>query len=78
MKDNMDILLLAGMRTLEGDHLRKAIQATFAAQHTYPTLMEMPKPPPGWERPFLRVAAEVAADPGSRGCPIAVSQPGPE
>jgi hypothetical protein len=59
VKDCVDILLLAGMETIEGDRLREAIKATFAARQTHPVPVEMPEPPPGWERPFRRMAAEV-------------------
>lgn len=59
VKDYVDILLLAGMGTIEGDRLREAIKATFEARQTHSVPMKMPEPPPGWGRPFQRMAAEV-------------------
>ena len=59
VKDYVDILLLAGMGTIEGDRLREAIKATFVARQTHPVPNSMPEPPPGWERPFQRLAVEV-------------------
>jgi hypothetical protein len=59
VKDYVDMLLLAHMGSIEGDRLREALMATFTARQTHPLPVEMPGPPPGWERPFQRMAAEV-------------------
>lgn len=59
VKDYVDILLLAGIRPIEGARLRQAIKATFEARQTHPIPMKLPEPPSGWERPFQRMAAEI-------------------
>lgn len=59
VKDLVDILLIARMRSMDGAILLKALQATFAARDTHPTPSTVPDPPASWAAPFRRLAREV-------------------
>lgn len=65
VKDYVDILLLAGMGVIEGNRLREAINSTFLVRHTHPVPLQLPVPPPIWERPFQRMAKDIQLEQNS-------------
>ncbi|MHB1355678.1 MAG: nucleotidyl transferase AbiEii/AbiGii toxin family protein [Anaerolineae bacterium] len=62
VKDLVDILLIAAMRSMEAGALIVALQATFEARNTHPFPLSFPDPPENWKLPFRRMAREVKLD----------------
>ena len=61
VKDLVDILLIGQMCGFEIEALRDALVATFQARNTHPMPGRLPSPPRSWDRPFSRLATELAA-----------------
>jgi hypothetical protein len=62
VKDFVDMLLLSEMRTISGERLFQAIQATFSARATHALPVSVPPPPAKWESEFKRMAKDVGMD----------------
>ena len=62
VKDLVDILLMAGIRQMDGRVLYQALQATFNARKTHPLPVHLPDPPTTWSAPFRRLAEETGLD----------------
>jgi len=58
VKDLVDILLMAGIRQMDGLVLYHALQATFSARKTHALPLHLPDPPTTWSAPFRRLAEE--------------------
>lgn len=58
VKDLVDILLMAGIRQMDGRVLYQALQATFNARKTHALPLNLPDPPSTWSAPFRRLAEE--------------------
>jgi len=59
VKDMIDILLIAGLGTIEEKDLAEAIEATFKKRNTRPIPKAITPPPINWEQPFKKMAKEV-------------------
>jgi hypothetical protein len=57
-KDLPDLALLATVRIVEADALRRAIRQTFDHRATHAVPESLPKPPTAWERIYARMALE--------------------
>lgn len=62
VKDLVDILLMAGIRQMDGRVLYQALQATFNARKTHALPVFLPDPPTTWSAPFRRLAEETGLD----------------
>ena len=62
VKDLVDIVLMAEMRSLSAEALLAALRATFQARGTHSLPTVLPDPPSGWTTPYHRMAAEVVLD----------------
>lgn len=58
VKDLPDIALLAGVREIEPEGLRRALEQTFTARKTHALPDALPPPPPGWAAPYARMVEE--------------------
>lgn len=58
VKDLPDIALLAGVREIEPEGLRRALEQTFTARKTHALPDALPAPPPGWAAPYARMVEE--------------------
>ncbi len=58
VKDLVDILLIAGLRQMDGRLLQQALQATFDARKTHELPLHFADPPSSWSAPFRRLAEE--------------------
>lgn len=58
VKDLPDIALLAGIRPLQAERLRKALEQTFAHRATHPLPPALPDPPTSWSTPYQAIARE--------------------
>jgi hypothetical protein len=58
VKDLPDIGLLAGVRSLEADRLRAALDLTFRFRNTHPLPGSLPAPPVAWAMPYESMARE--------------------
>ncbi len=58
VKDLPDLALLAGTRTLRAEHLRMALEQTFAHRATHPLPQAFPDPPASWSAPYQTMARE--------------------
>ena len=58
VKDLPDIALLAGVREIDADRLRRAIEQTFTSRHTHALPSSLPPPPATWLAPYARMAEE--------------------
>ncbi len=59
VKDLADLLLMAELGPLSGDHVTEALHATFTSRATHPLPAMLPPPPASWEAPYRRLAAEL-------------------
>lgn len=59
VKDWVDLLLIAELGVLNGQTLRRALQATFDVRGTHPLPARLSVPPSSWSAPFRRIAKEV-------------------
>lgn len=58
VKDLPDIALLAGIQSLQAEHLRKALKQTFEHRATHPLPQAFPYPPTSWSDPYQIMARE--------------------
>ena len=58
VKDLVDMVLLARLRTMDKSLLQQAISATFSLRGTHPIPASLPAPPTFWTVPFLVLARE--------------------
>jgi len=58
VKDLPDIALLAGVRDIEANSLRLALEQTFTSRKTQPLPAFFPPPPPAWAAPYARMVGE--------------------
>ena len=58
MKDLVDMVLLARLRTMGNSLLQQAISATFSLRGTHSIPGNLPAPPAFWTVPFLVLARE--------------------
>jgi Nucleotidyl transferase AbiEii toxin, Type IV TA system len=58
VKDLPDIALLAGVRELEADRLRSALEQTFTSRKTHAVPVSLPAPPDAWVAPYARMVDE--------------------
>jgi hypothetical protein len=58
VKDLVDMVLLARLRTMDKAILQRAISATFSLRGTHPIPANLPAPPASWTVPFLVLARE--------------------
>jgi hypothetical protein len=58
VKDLVDMVLLARLRTMDKSLLQQAISATFSLRGTHPIPVNLPAPPGFWTVPFLVLARE--------------------
>ena len=58
VKDLVDMVLLARLRTMDKSLLQQAISATFSLRGTHPIPGNLPAPPAFWTVPFLVLARE--------------------
>ncbi|MEM9695725.1 MAG: nucleotidyl transferase AbiEii/AbiGii toxin family protein, partial [Myxococcota bacterium] len=56
VKDLPDLALLASLGSLDGDELRKAIDATFTFRKTHNVPAAVPDPPPSWDPVYALMA----------------------
>ena len=56
VKDLPDIALLATVRPIEAESLRRAIARTWTHRGTHPLPDRVPAPPESWERPYAELA----------------------
>ena len=59
VKDLADILLMAELGPLSGDHLTEALAATFTARAIHPLPAMLPPPPASWGVAYRKLAAEL-------------------
>lgn len=62
VKDFADILLLAGLESIQFNDLIAAVHATFDFEGTHPIPKALPTPPSGWRQPFRRLSDEVGLE----------------
>ena len=58
VKDLPDIALLAGVREIEAEHLRGALEQTFSSRKTHALPLSLPPPPASWAAPYARMVEE--------------------
>jgi hypothetical protein len=58
VKDLPDIALLAGVREIEAEGLRRALEQTFASRKTQALPGSFPPPPSAWAAPYARMVEE--------------------
>ena len=58
VKDLPDIALLAGVREVEANRLRRALEQTFTTRKTHAVPAALPMPPPSWTAPYARMVEE--------------------
>jgi len=58
VKDLPDIALLAGVRQIETERLRRAFEQTFTSRNTHALPVSLPPPPSAWEAPYTRMVEE--------------------
>jgi hypothetical protein len=58
VKDLPDIALLAGVRQIEAERLRRAFEQTFSSRKTHALPPALPTPPPEWASPYARMVEE--------------------
>jgi hypothetical protein len=58
VKDLPDIALLAGVRQIEAERLRRAFEQTFSSRKTHALPPALPTPPPEWASPYGRMVEE--------------------
>jgi hypothetical protein len=56
VKDLPDIALLAGIRALQAERLRDALERTFKHRATHPLPNALPDPPASWSKPYQEMA----------------------
>lgn len=50
--------LLAGVREIEAEHLRGALEQTFSSRKTHALPLSLPPPPASWAAPYARMVEE--------------------
>lgn len=60
VKDLPDIALLAGVREIEAESLRRALELTFVSRKTHALPASFPPPPSAWQAPYARMVDEDA------------------
>jgi hypothetical protein len=58
VKDLPDVALLAGVREIEGERLRRALEQTFTSRNTHALPVALPAPPRAWVAPYARMVEE--------------------
>jgi hypothetical protein len=58
VKDLLDIALLAGVREIDGAHLRGALEQTFSSRKTHALPTALPEPPGSWAAVYARMVIE--------------------
>lgn len=58
LKDLPDLALLAGVRSLEAERVRAALEQTFGFRKTHDLPSALPDPPTSWVAPYAALAAE--------------------
>jgi hypothetical protein len=58
VKDLPDIALLAGVREIAAEHLRRALEQTFTSRKTHALPLSLPPPPASWAAPYARMVEE--------------------
>jgi hypothetical protein len=58
VKDLPDIALLAGVREIEAERLRGALELTFGSRKTHALPISVPPPPSDWAAPYARMVEE--------------------
>lgn len=58
LKDLPDLALLAGVRLLEAERVRAALEQTFGFRKTHDLPTTVPAPPASWAAPYAALAAE--------------------
>ncbi len=58
IKDLPDLVILAGVGSLEGSELRRALEQTFGHRNTHALPEAFPAPPERWREPYRRTAQE--------------------
>jgi hypothetical protein len=58
VKDLPDIALLAGVRKIEAERLRGALEQTFTSRKTHALPVSLPPPPASWTAPYARMVEE--------------------
>ena len=58
VKDLPDIALLAGVREIEAEDLRGALEQTFTSRKTHALPLSLPPPPTSWAAPYARMVDE--------------------
>ena len=58
VKDLPDIALLAGVRAIEAERLRGALEQTFTSRKTHLLPAALPPPPAAWAAPYARMVEE--------------------
>jgi hypothetical protein len=58
VKDLPDIALLAGIREIDGERLRGALEQTFSSRKMQRLPTALPAPPAAWAAPYARMVAE--------------------
>jgi Nucleotidyl transferase AbiEii toxin, Type IV TA system len=58
VKDLPDIALLAGVREIDGAHLRGALEQTFSSRKTHALPTVLPEPPESWAAVYSRMVIE--------------------
>jgi hypothetical protein len=58
VKDLPDLALLAGTKTLRAEHLRMALEQTFAHRATHTLPQAFPDPPASWSAPYQAMARD--------------------
>lgn len=61
-KDLIDILLIASAEPIDAAGLRESLERTFERRARQALPDTLPPPPPGWEQPFGRLAADVGLE----------------
>ncbi|MBS3754062.1 MAG: nucleotidyl transferase AbiEii/AbiGii toxin family protein [Anaerolineales bacterium] len=62
VKDLVDILLLAGIRSISGKELDQVLKMIFECRGTHPLPGSITQPPERWEGPFQQMAEETKLD----------------
>jgi hypothetical protein len=60
VKDLVDLVLMATLRSFRGGELRTAIHSTFATRATHPLPPSLPDTPPEWEGRYQRLAQSLS------------------
>jgi len=59
VKDMVDLVLLAHLKQLNLNHVKRALAATFETRGTHPLPTHLPEPPAAWSKPYAAIAQEL-------------------